>query len=162
MKSCGGGRGPASYSQPAILWLAASAEHDSNPPGERGDHPHLEARSLRVLIVEDEFFISLYTKQLLQVLGHVVVGIAVSADQAIHLAEQERPDVVLMDIQLVGWRDGIEAAEEIRKRLGIGSIFVTANTDPQTRQRALASQPLGFLEKPLTEQRLKLGLSKVV
>ena len=122
----------------------------------------MEARSLRVLIVEDEFFISLYTKQLLQVLGHVVVGIAVSADQAIHLAEQERPDVVLMDIQLVGWRDGIEAAEEIRKRLGIGSIFVTANTDPQTRQRALASQPLGFLEKPLTEQRLKLGLSKVV
>jgi CheY-like chemotaxis protein len=152
----------ASYSQPAILWLAASAEHDSNPPGEQGDHPHLEARSLRVLIVEDEFFISLYTKQLLQVLGHVVVGIAVSADQAIHLAEQERPDVVLMDIRLVGWRDGIEAAEEIRKRLGIGSIFVTANTDPQTRQRALASQPLGFLEKPLTEQRLKLGLSKVV
>jgi CheY-like chemotaxis protein len=150
------------YSQPAKLWLAASAERDSKPPGEQGDQPDLEARSLRVLIVEDEFFISLHTKQLLLVLGHVVVGIAVSADQAIHFAEQEHPDVVLMDIRLNGSRDGIEAADEIRKRLGIGSIFVTANTDPQTRQRALASQPLGFLEKPLTEQRLKLGLSKVV
>ena len=152
----------ASYSQPAQLWLAPSAERSSYPPNEQGDQPDLEARSLRVLIVEDEFFISLHTKQLLEALGHVVVGIAVSVDQAIHFAEQERPDVVLMDIRLNGSRDGIEAADEIRKRLGIGSIFVTANTDPQTRQRALASQPLGFLEKPLTEQRLKLGLSKVV
>jgi CheY-like chemotaxis protein len=152
----------ASYSQPAILWLAASSEHGSNLPGEQGDQPDLEARSLRVLIVEDEFFISLHTKELLEELGHVVVAIAVSADQAIHLAERERPDVVLMDIRLIGARDGIEAADEIRNRLGIGSIFVTANTDPQTRQRALASQPLGFLEKPLTEQRLKLGLSKAV
>jgi CheY-like chemotaxis protein len=152
----------ASYSQPSKLWLAASAEHSGNLPGEQGDQPDLEARSLRVLIVEDEFFISLHTKQLLEELGHVVVGIAVSADQAIHFAERERPDVVLMDIRLNGSRDGIEAADEIRKRLGIGSIFVTANTDLQTRQRALASQPLGFLEKPLTEQRLKLGLSKAV
>jgi CheY-like chemotaxis protein len=152
----------ASYSQPAKLWLAASGEHDRNPPEEQGDQPRLEARSLRILIVEDEFFISLHTKQLLHVLGHVVVGIAVSAEQAIHFAEQERPDVVLMDIRLNGSRDGIEAADEIRRRLGIGSIFVTANTDQQTRQRALASQPLGFLEKPLTQQRLKLGLSKAV
>ena len=150
------------YSHPAKLWLAASAERDSKPPGEQGDQPDLEARSLRVLIVEDEFFISLHTKQLLQVLGHVVVGIAVSADQAILFAEQERPDVVLMDIRLNGSRDGIEAADEIRQRLGIGSIFVTANTDPQTRQRALASQPLGFLEKQLNERRLKFGLSKAV
>ena len=152
----------ASFSQPAGLWLAGAAEHDSNPGPERGDQPDLEARSLRVLIVEDEFFISLHTKELVEELGHVVVGIAVSADQAIHVAEQERPDVVLMDIRLNGSRDGIEAADEIRKRLGIGSIFVTANTDPQTRQRALASQPLGFLEKPLTEHRLKFGLSKAV
>ena len=152
----------ASYSQPATLRLAASAEHTREPPGEHGDQPDLEARSLRVLIVEDEFFISLHTKQLLQALGHLVVGIAVSADQAINFAEQQRPDVVLMDIRLIGSRDGIEAADEIRTRLGIGSIFVTANTDPHTRQRALASQPLGFLEKPLTEQRLKLGLSNAV
>jgi CheY-like chemotaxis protein len=61
-----------------------------------------------------------------------------------------------------GSRDGIDAADEIRKRWGISSIFVTANTDPQTRERALGAQPLGFLEKPLTEERLKLGLSKVV
>ena len=118
-------------------------------------------RSLRVLIVEDEFFISLHIKELVQTLGHVVVAIAVSADQAVNIAETEHPDVVLMDIRLIGSRDGIDAAEEIRRRFGIGSIFVTANTDPQTRQRAQAVQPLGFLEKPLTEHGLKLALSGV-
>src|SRR5215813_12115286 len=151
----------ASYSERVKLWLAASADHGSKPLAGQSDRPDLETRSLRVLIVEDEFFISLHTKQLLQLLGHVVVGIAVSADQAVNIAEEKRPDVVLMDIRLNGSRDGIEAADRIRKRLGIGSIFVTANTDPQTRQRALAIRPLGFLEKPLTEQRLKLGLTVV-
>ncbi len=111
--------------------------------------------------MEDEFFISLDTKALLQSMGHTVVAIAVSADQAVRLAGQEKPDVVLMDIRLAGTRDGIDAAEEIRSRFGISSIFVTANSDPQTRRRAQAVQPLDFLEKPLTEQRLRLGLSRV-
>jgi CheY-like chemotaxis protein len=146
-------------SDPARPWLAAAAEQGDDVPSGQGDLPSLETRSLRVLIVEDEFFISLHTQGLLQALGHVVVAIAVSADQAIAIAERERPDVVLMDIRLVGARDGIDAAEEIRKRWAIPSLFVTANTDPQTRRRAEAVRPLGFLEKPLTEQRLRTGLA---
>src|SRR5262245_41650661 len=150
-----------SCSSPAKLCLAASAAPVDDRPDQHGDRPDLEARALRVLVVEDEFFISLHTKGLLQALGHVVVAIAVSADEAVNIAERERPDVVLMDIRLIGTRDGIDAAHEIRNRFDIGSIFVTAHTDPQTRQRAEAVQPLGFLEKPLTEQRLRLGLSGV-
>jgi two-component system, response regulator PdtaR len=146
---------------PVRLWLAVARPQGSAAPAERGDAEDAQLRSLRVLVVEDEFYISLHTRGLLQALGHVVVAVAVSAEQAVNLAERERPDVVLMDIRLVGSRDGIEAADEICGRFGIGSIFVTANTDPQTRRRAEAVRPLGFLEKPLTEQRLKLGLSKV-
>lgn len=149
------------YSNPAQLWCAAAAAQGGDGTEEQGDHQDLEQRSLRVLIVEDEFFISLHTKGLLHALGHVAVAVAVSSDQAVALAERERPDVVLMDIRLNGPRDGIDAADEIRRRFGIGSLFVTANTDPETRRRAAAVQPLGFLEKPLTEQRLRLGLSKV-
>jgi two-component system, response regulator PdtaR len=143
------------------VWLAAAAAQSGNAPEEQGNEPDLGASSLRVLIVEDEFFISLDTKQLLETLGHVVVAIAVSADEAVKIAEREYPDVVLMDIRLIGARDGIDAAEEIRKRFGIGSIFITANTDPQTRQRAMATQPLGFLEKPLNEHRLRVVLSTI-
>jgi len=150
------------YSNPAKLWLAAAPAPAANGPTEEDDPRDLETRALRVLVVEDEFFISLHTKGLLQALGHVVVAIAVSADQAVNMAERERPDVVLMDIRLIGARDGVDAAAEIRSRFDIGSIFVTAHTDAQTRQRAEAVAPLGFLEKPLTEQRLRFGLSKVV
>jgi two-component system, response regulator PdtaR len=154
------------------LWLAAEPpqgpEDLENPT--RGQ-PELGTLSLRVLIVEDEFFISLDTKALLRALGHTAVAVAVSADQAVVLAERERPDVVLMDIRLNGARDGIDrlngardgidAAEDILTRFGIRSIFVTANTDPRMRQRAAAVHPLGFLEKPLTRERLRVGLSGV-
>ena len=143
------------------LWLVAAAEQSSNGP-EEGDNPRaLGNRSLRVLVVEDEFFISLHAKSLLQLLGHAVVAIAVSAEQAVSIAEKENPDVVLMDIRLAGSRDGIDAAEEIRRRFGIGSIFVSANNDPETRQRAEAIKPLGFLQKPLTEHRLRIGLARL-
>jgi CheY-like chemotaxis protein len=151
----------ASHLTTTKLWLAAAAPQGSDRPEDQENRPDLDARSLRVLIVEDEFFISLDTKSLLQALGHRVVAIAVSADEAVNAAEKERPDVVLMDIRLIGSRDGVDAAEEIRRRFGIGSIFVTANSDPQTRQRAQAVRPLGFLEKPLTENRLRLGLRMV-
>ncbi|RPI41753.1 MAG: response regulator [Hyphomicrobiaceae bacterium] len=150
------------HSDTVHLWLAAAAPQAGGAPAEQGAEPKVETRSLRVLIVEDEFYISLHTRGLLEALGHVVVAVAVAADQAVSLAEREHPDVVLMDIRLIGSRDGIGAADEIAGRLGIGSIFVTANTDAQTRRRAEAIQPLGFLEKPLTEQRLRLGLSKLV
>ena len=150
------------HPSPAKLWLAATPPHGDNEPDDEAQRPDLAQQSLRVLIVEDEFFISLHTKDLLHALGHTVVAIAVSADEAVSIAEQEGADVVLMDIRLIGPRDGIDAAEEIYRRFGISSVFVTANTDVQTRRRAASVQPLGFLEKPLTEERLKTGLSGIV
>jgi two-component system, response regulator PdtaR len=146
---------------PPKLWLAAVPAPSGNSPEDQDDDRDLAMRSLRVLIVEDEFFISLDIKHLLETLGHVVVATAVSADEAVKIAEIEHPDVVLMDIWLAGQRDGIDAAEDIHRRCGIGSIFVTANSDPETRRRAQATQPLGFLAKPLTAEQLRLALSKV-
>ena len=129
---------------------------------ERADNrPETGVASRRVLIVADEFFISLNTELMLEDLGHFVVGTAVSADEAVRIAEFERPDIVLMDIRLIGPRDGIEAAAEIHDRFGIRSIFITANADPMTRQRALAAHPRGFIEKPLTQVRLRDALNRI-
>ena len=111
--------------------------------------------ALRIMIVEDEFFIALDIEAQVAALGHAVVGMAVSADQAVALAEAEKPDVVLMDVRLSGARDGIDAAVEIRRRFGIQSIIVTANTDPRTLQRAQSIAPLGIIEKPLRAERLR-------
>jgi two-component system, response regulator PdtaR len=149
------------YTNPTKLWLAAAAAQGDDPEYRRDGSEETDARSLRILIVEDEFFISLDTKALLHSLGHSVVAIAVSADEAVRMAEKERPDLVLMDIRLIGARDGIDAAAEIHRRFAIPSIFVTANTDPATRGRAQALAPIGFLEKPLTEPRLRAGLARL-
>jgi two-component system, response regulator PdtaR len=146
---------------PAQLWLAAAPPQGGQVPDEEEKGAGLDARSLRVLIVEDEFFISLDMQNLLHTLGHAVVGIAVSAEEAVQIAQREQPDVALMDIRLLGDRDGIAAAEEVFGRFGVPSLFVTANTDPLTRGRAQAVQPLGFIEKPITAQRLRVGLRNV-
>jgi CheY-like chemotaxis protein len=146
---------------PAQLWFAATPPHGGEGPNEQQADSDLDARSLRVLIVEDEFFISLDMQNLVQGLGHTVVGIAVSAADAVRIAQSERPDVALVDIRLMGPRDGIDAAEEILHRFGVPSLFVTANTDPHTRGRAQAVQPLGFLEKPVAAQRLRVALRAV-
>ena len=147
---------------PVRRWLGPGL-----PPDDPDEQDELKAVAgdtarLRVLIVEDEFFISLETDFLLKELGHTPVGVAVSAEEAVAMAERHRPDVVLMDIRLSGARDGIYAAEAILSRFDIPSIFVTTNTDPHTRQRALAVGGLGFIEKPVTKERLVAGLKAAV
>jgi CheY-like chemotaxis protein len=117
--------------------------------------------NLKILIVEDEFFIALDVEEQARSLGHTVVGTAVTADEAVRMAGQRRPDVVLMDIRLAGATDGIAAALAIRSQYGIESVFVTANTDPHTLMRAKAIKPLGVLEKPVTLERLRAQLTSV-
>jgi CheY-like chemotaxis protein len=149
------------HQTPISLPLALAPAQNGDGPREHGDRPELRGRSLRVLIVEDELFIALHTQSLLQMLGHSVVGIAVSADDAVRFAEREQPDLALMDIRLLGPRDGIEAADEIYSRFAIASIFITANTDARTRAKAAFVTSLGFLEKPLTKERLEGGLARL-
>ncbi|WP_439395079.1 response regulator [Bradyrhizobium sp. PMVTL-01] len=117
--------------------------------------------NLKILIVEDEFFISLDLEEQAKSLGHTVVGTAATADEAIRMAGETRPDIVLMDIRLAGAADGITAALAIRSQYGIESVFATANTDPHTLARAKAIKPLGVLEKPITLERLRAQLTSV-
>ena len=121
----------------------------------------MKQNKLKVLIVEDEFFIALDAEEQIRSLGHTVVGTAVSAEQAIQIAGEAQPDVVLMDIRLVGPVDGIAAALEIRSRYGIDAIFVTANTDPSTLARAESIRPVAVLQKPLTKERLAPQLARL-
>src|SRR5262245_43867388 len=114
------------------LWFGVKPPDRQDDPQRRRQTSDAGASALRILIVEDEFYIALDIEALLLGFGHSAVGIAVSADQAVSLTERERPDLVLMDIRLVGRRDGIDAADEIFSRFGIRSVFVTAHTDAHT------------------------------
>jgi len=108
----------------------------------------------RVLITEDNWLIASEWESALREAGYIVVGTAVSADEALAMGLEEAPDFVLMDIRLLGDRDGIDAALELRSRLGAPSIFVSAHDDAGVRARAAAAQPLGWISKPVLASRL--------
>lgn len=113
----------------------------------------------RVLIVEDNWLVALEMEAALEEAGYAVVGLAVSAEEAVQACTSEAPDLVLMDIRLIGRRDGIDAAIEIRQRFGIGSIFVSAHDDDDVRARAEAAEPLGWIVKPVTSLELIRSLA---
>ena len=111
-------------------------------------------RPLRVQIVEDERIIALDLRSGLEQLGFDVVGIAANEPDALRLAEAATPDLVLMDIHLDQGGDGIQAAREIRERLAVPVVFLTAYGEPETLRRAADAAPYGYLLKPFELREL--------
>jgi len=102
----------------------------------------------RILIAEDDFLIAFDLETALTSAGFNVVGVAVSADEAVALAASHAPSIVIMDIRLAGKRDGIDAALELFREHGIRCIFASAHSDEDARRRAAPAKPLGWIEKP--------------
>ena len=112
------------------------------------------ASCARIMIVEDESIVALDLKNMLRRLGHSVVAVADTGTDAIYLAGQQKPDLILMDIRLRGTMDGIEAANVILQRFGIPIIFLTAQADDVTRNRAQKVNAAAYLTKPFAPQEL--------
>jgi CheY-like chemotaxis protein len=113
---------------------------------------------VRILIVEDEAIPAMLLEEMVEDLGFIVCGKAVSGPGAVMAAEDYRPDLILMDIRLAQGTDGIKAAVEIRQRLDIPSLFMSAFSDKATMARAQVARPVGFVGKPYDETRLKVAL----
>jgi DNA-binding NarL/FixJ family response regulator len=123
------------------------------------DAPGFEARpdagaGPRILLVEDDFLVGMEMETGLEEAGYEVAGIAATAEEAVALAAERRPALVVMDIRLAGARDGVDAALEIFGTLGIRSLFASAHGDPQVRARAEPAQPLGWVAKPYRVETL--------
>jgi len=104
--------------------------------------------SARILIVEDEVVVALNLESRLPQLGYEVAGRTADGREAIRLAEELCPDLVLMDIHLKGDTDGIEAALDINDRLHIPVVYLTAYADDETLRRAKITEPFGYIMKP--------------
>jgi DNA-binding NarL/FixJ family response regulator len=116
----------------------------------------------RILVVEDEYLLSAMIEDALVQAGHEVVGIARSASEAIEIAMSRKPALVIMDIRLHGPRDGIEAAVEILQQTGVRCLFASAHADDDTRRRAAAAQPHGWLAKPYHADDLVRAVAAVI
>ncbi|MGB8309265.1 MAG: response regulator [Methanoregula sp.] len=108
----------------------------------------------RILVVEDQAIIAMTLEETLQRMGYVVVGSVCTADDAIRMAGESRPELILMDIRIQGEKDGIAAAEEINRLYKIPIVYLTAHSDNETLERARKTLPYGYLIKPFRERDL--------
>lgn len=135
----------------AQRWTMPSDEEGQNSvDGARRPLDPRQQEATRLLIVEDDFLIAMEAEAALSEAGFSVLGVATTAEEAFALARQHQPEVVVMDIRLAGQRDGIDAAGDLYRELGLRCIFATAHDDHRTRARAEPYGPLGWLTKPYT------------
>ena len=111
-----------------------------------------------ILVVEDEAVVAEDLQHRLGELGYDVAGWAASGEDAVQLAEEALPDLVLMDIRICGELDGIDAAHAIRERSDVPVIFVTAFADADTLARAKAVEPFGYIVKPFSDRDLETSI----
>lgn len=112
----------------------------------------------KVQIVEDEFIVARSLSATLADCGYEVVGISDSGEDAIVMAENTGPDIILMDIRLRGEMKGFEAARIIYDRFKIPVVFLTAHSDPATVKEVMSSRAFGCILKPYQDRELHVSL----
>ena len=111
----------------------------------------------KILIVEDEFIVANDLSLMLRRAGYTVCGIADSVPEARDIVSREKPDLVLLDIQLKGRLTGIDLARELREQQ-IAFVFLSALSSQSILESAKATQPYGFLVKPFREKDILVTL----
>lgn len=109
---------------------------------------------IRIVIVEDEFPIAEDMLTHLELQGYSVTAIFDSAEKALPALQDDKPDILLVDIKLLGAMDGIELVEELQKTMKFPLVYITANSNPGTYQKARKTSPNAFLIKPFSHLNL--------
>lgn len=112
----------------------------------------------RILIVEDEQIIAADLRNKLTRMGHEVIGMAIAAEEAIAIADELKPDLVLMDVQLEGEMTGAEAACTIQERTGAPVVYLTAFPSIFVRDPAKMREPGICLGKPFSRIQLEAAV----
>lgn len=114
----------------------------------------------KILLVEDEVITAASWRLGLENAGYEVCPLATSGDKALIIATAEKPDVVLMDVNLPGSMNGLEVAQAIRDTLDTNIIFLTGYYDDDLIAKINALHPLCYLVKPVSSDRLLDALDK--
>jgi len=114
--------------------------------------------ALKVLLAEDEPAVAASIEQQIRALGHEVIAEATTGSEAVRLAAQKRPDVIVMDIRMPDC-DGIEAARQIAEQSPLPIVFLTGHFEEEFLAGAAASGGLAYLLKPATSEQLQAALT---
>ncbi len=120
------------------------------------------SKNIRILIVEDDMIIAANISLQLSKLGYEVTGIESRGEDAINHVRENHPDIILMDINLKGQLNGIETAKEIQCISDIPLIYLTANTDEASFQKAKETRPYAFISKPFHKLNIERTIALVV
>jgi CheY-like chemotaxis protein len=115
----------------------------------------------RILLVEDEQIASMDLREMIEDAGYTVAATKPDADAALEYLAEDSVDLVLMDINLPGDRDGIDATREINERFDVPVVYLTAFSDEDTLERARSTEPSGFLVKPVTQADIRATLEMI-
>ena len=115
----------------------------------------------RILVVEDEPIVALDLQMRLGKMGYDVPFVFASGEEAVASARQTRPDLVLMDINIEGEMDGVEAADELARQ-HVPVVYLTAYSNDQVLQRAKITEPYGYLLKPIEERELQTTIEVAI
>ncbi len=113
---------------------------------------------MNVMIVEDESIVAMEIADYVRSIGYEVVATASTAQKAYEAATKHRPFAILMDINLKGDEDGIGAAIRIKKEHSCAIIYLTAYSDDVNIERAVRTEPSGYLLKPFNRSELLAAL----
>ncbi len=122
----------------------------------------MNKEKIRVLIVEDDMIIGANLSLQLINLGYDVTGIVPRGEEAIVHAREDTPQILLLDINLKGALSGIETAKAIQKYVDIPIVYITANSDNDTFEKAKETYPKAFITKPFNKLSLQRTLELVV
>ncbi len=111
----------------------------------------------RILVVEDEAIVADDIRKCLEDMGYDA-SVASSGDMAINKVEENKPDLVMMDVKLEGKMDGIEAASIIKSRFDTPILYLTAYSDEKILERVKITEPFGYLIKPFRERELQINI----
>jgi adenylate cyclase len=115
-------------------------------------------RKNNIIIAEDETIIAIDLKRTLKKLGYNVTSVASSGEELVKRISSEKPDLILMDIVLSGKMTGIETSQIVKEKFNLPVVYLTALTDEEILQKAMTTEPYGYLLKPFDENSLKSTL----
>lgn len=122
----------------------------------------LPMKTIKILIVEDEMIIAAKISLHLEQLGYEVAGIIPRGEEAVLHCRENAPDVLLLDVNLKGNIDGVETAQVLQKEMDIPIIYLTANADEATFDRAKQTRPYAFISKPYKKLDLQRAIELTI
>ncbi len=117
---------------------------------------------VKILVVEDEMLIAAKISLQLTALGYEVTGILARGEETLRHVKENAADIILLDINLKGAMDGIETAKQLKQIADVAIIYLTANADEATFNRAKSTSPQAFIAKPFKQLDLQRAIELTI